>query len=172
MQFIHDCVNDLISGKYRKFDNYNSDIEWTEKDFERARSWVQNYYRECALNQDTNSKNISDLPKDVQNVIKDCYKVRQQEILQTLARKNLLHSGVKNLVDNIDWKLKWVMGSSKLSSHKEVLLQMDLSCAEENDVNCVINKNISFEMNLEQIDKLLNVLEKAKNDLSRTPITD
>ncbi|KAF2901925.1 hypothetical protein ILUMI_04261 [Ignelater luminosus] len=164
-QFLHDCVDDLIGRKHANFDSYSSDIEWTNEDYHNAIKFIQNLYRE---NTQSTAENIlvpkvQDLNPDSQQCIVDCYEIRKEEILQAIIRENLSKCG-KPLVENIDWKLKWILGSSKLASLREPLLQVDLHCFKKQDEST--RKTINFEMNLEQVDKLIAGLEKVKNEIN------
>lgn len=106
---------------------------------------------------------IQDLNPDSRQCIIDCYEIRKEEILQAIIREKLSKYG-KPLVENIDWKLKWIMGSSKLASLREPLLQVDLHCFKKQDESA--RKTINFEMNLEQVDKLIAGLEKVKSEIN------
>lgn len=163
------CADDLVSGKHRRFDNGGvQHVEWSETDYEKAHSLIQNFYRDCVAK--TKTSGIEGAPPNVQNVIKDCYEARQGEIFQAVAKDTLLCSGAKNLVENIDWKLKWIMGSSKLSTLREPVLQMNLSCIEKSEANVNVRNVVNFEMNPEQVDKLIDNLEKAKSSISSSTV--
>lgn len=145
------------------------DVEWTETDYNRARNLVQKYYRDCAVS--NKYPHLEGVPKSLEQVITNCYQIRQNEIVQAIAKDSLLSNGTKNLVENFDWKLKWIMGSSKLSTLREPILQMNLSCIEESKNNTTSKNVIGFEMDIEQVDKLIDSLEKAKTVFSSSTVT-
>lgn len=62
------------------------------------------------------------------------------------------------LVENIDWKVKWVCGSSKLASLSQPLARIDLHCLE----NSKGRSTCSFEMNLDQVSDMIQKLEEYK----------
>lgn len=150
---MHRCIDDLIKQNGIDFDSYSSDIEWTRADFEKARNLIQGLYHKRAENEELKLEGIS---KEVQAALENCYNVRKQEIHQAIANRSLLESGVEDLVENFDWKVKWIMGSSKMASLREAALQMDLHC---------VNRSVNCEMNLEKVDLLISELEKVKGEL-------
>lgn len=153
---------------YRRDLKSSLDVKWTETDCDRVRNLVQKFYRDCAV--DSNHAHIESIPTSFEEVIKNCYQMRQNEIDQAVAKDCLLSSGAKNLVENIDWKLKWIMGSSKLSTLREPILQMSLSCVEKSENH--ISKNvIGFEIDMEQVDNLIDSLEKAKAAFTSNTVT-
>ncbi|RZC38993.1 HCaRG domain containing protein [Asbolus verrucosus] len=161
-QFLHDCVDDLIGTKQANFDNYNSDIEWTIDDFNNAKTGIQKLYRQSVI---TNCDLKTNLGDNVQQEIKNCFEIRKDDIFQALIKEKLVKSG-HNLVENLDWKLKWVLGSSKLASIRQPLLQVDLHCLKKSpDVNNISKHNVNFEVNLETLDLLIAQLQKAKSEI-------
>lgn len=148
-------MDDLIRENSVDFDSYSSDIEWTRGDFEKARNLIHNLYQ-ARVKDEGSDFELEGVSKEVQTALEKCYSVRKEDILQAVVRKSMLESGVENLVENFDWKIKWVMGTSKMASLREPLLQMNLHCMKE---------SIEFEMDVEKVDALINELEKAKNKL-------
>lgn len=144
-------------------------VDWTETDHEKARSLVHKFYRDCAVN--NKDSQIEGMPTNFQQVMTDCYRVRQNEVIQAIAKDSLLSSGTKNLVENIDWRLKWIMGSSKLATLREPVLQMNISCIEKSESNSDTKNIVDFEMNLEQVNKLIDTLEKAKSVFSSNTVS-
>lgn len=85
-------------------------------------------------------------------------------MFQYLARTYVLKNG-NNLVENIDWRLKWVLGSSDLAILKEAYLQIDLNGVQNKDEK-IQKTSISFEANLEQVDQIIKELKAVKKELS------
>lgn len=159
----------MIGKKTTSYDNYSSDIEWTKDEFERARYLIQNLYETNIKvnNNDNNNKeflnNFINLPTNINEEIKNCYEIRRRELLQHVSRECLRNSELP-IVENIDWKLKWINGSSKLASISEPVVQFDLHCL--NNETSKLKTRVNFEMNLEQLDKFINELENVKSQLS------
>lgn len=154
---MHDCVDDLVGAKQANFDKYNSDIEWTNDDFNNVKCQIQKFYRETAINGDFPDQFDSSMEEE----IKKCFQIRKGHILEALIKESLVKSGCC-LVDNFDWKLKWILGSSQLAGIREALLQLDLHCAlkRENEEE-IIRETVNFEMDLETVDNLIEQLQSV-----------
>lgn len=153
----------MVGRKQVSFDNYSSDIEWTKEDCEFARNFVQGLFKNCVISEVTLESKLHDLSDTVQEIIKQCYEIRKQEILQAVLKEHLMKTG-EPVVENVDWKLKWVLGSSKLVTLNEPLLQVDLHCLQNKD--SVSRSTVNFEINLEQTDMLIAELERVKAELA------
>ncbi|XP_072382896.1 uncharacterized protein [Diabrotica undecimpunctata] len=163
-KFLHECIDDLIKKHDISFDNYNSGpIEWTKDDFEKAKRSVQSFYKQCAI-ENKFQLNSQNLEENIYEALESCYIIRKKDIFQHLAKSYILKNG-HNLIENIDWKLKWVLGSSDLTVIKEPYLQIDLNgielCSGEIKTTC-----LSFEANLEQVDQFIKELTNIKADLN------
>lgn len=163
-QFLHDCVNDMVGKKGGAFDNYSGDVEWTKEEYETARSFVQNSYRgNLKSGQETfQDANFVNLPTNMNEEIRNCYEIRKNEMLQFVMREGLLKSELP-IVENIDWKVKWINGSSKLASISEPVLQVDLHCSDKEAAN--LKSLVNFEIGAEKLDKFINELESVKTEL-------
>lgn len=142
----------------------NDDVEWTKEDRNSAKDFIQCLYRENILN---HSKELIltnlDIDPKLVALIKECYNIRKDDIFQAVLCEEL-HKGDKNIVENIDWKLKWVMGSSKLATLREPLVQVDLYCFKK--INDNVRNAVNFEMNVDQVNKLIQDLEEAQELLN------
>lgn len=158
---MHECVDELTDIKEANFDNYNSDIQWTISDFHKTKMAIQKFYRQCIINDNIELK--SDLPSNIINEIRNCFEIRKNDIFETLVRENLLKNGA-SFVKNFDWRMKWVLGSSKLASFTEPVLQIDLHCLKSKNDGSLERKTVNFEVNLDKLDFLIEQLEKARNE--------
>lgn len=102
----------------------------------------------------------SELGKDKIKCIKDCYEIRKPEIQRAVTNECLAKMDCP-VVTDFDWKLKWVVGSSTLSSIREPLMQMDLYTKQvDQDDNLHCGK-INFEMNVHELNQFIQEAEKA-----------
>lgn len=84
-------------------------------------------------------------------------------MFQALAKECVLNKGY-NLVENFDWKVKWILGSSDLATIKEPIVQVDLYCI--NKEKDTLKRNIvNFEANSEKLDELICALTQVKKEL-------
>ncbi|KAK4875035.1 hypothetical protein RN001_011457 [Aquatica leii] len=158
-RFLHNCVDDLITKNHSNFNVGNDDIEWTKDDHRIATNYVQNLYKENVLKSENWENVIKTVTPKYQQIIKECYDNRKSQIYQAVLCDEL-HKTNANIVQNIDWKLKWIMGSSKLATLREPLLQVDLHCFRKENENT--RKTVNFEMDIGQVNKLILDLEKVK----------
>ncbi|CAH1104246.1 unnamed protein product [Psylliodes chrysocephalus] len=163
-KFLHECIDDLIEKRKINFDNYNSGpIEWTKGDFETAKKNVQLFFKNSTIENNFDVR-LEYLEEHIQEIIKCCLEIRKNDVFQYLARTYVLKNG-NNLVENIDWRLKWVLGSSDLAILKEAYLQIDLNGVQNKDEK-IQKTSISFEANLEQVDQIIKELKAVKKELS------
>lgn len=163
-KFLHECIDDLVEKRMIKFDNYNTThIEWTEDDFHDAKKSVQAFYKQCTVEKRFEIT-ADDIPEDIKEALRCCYDIRNQEIFQFLAKMYIIKGG-NIFIENIDWRLRWVLGSSDLITLKEPYLQIDLNGIKD---NCGQTENtfVSFEATLEQVDQLITELTNLKTELS------
>ncbi|KAK9886081.1 hypothetical protein WA026_014866 [Henosepilachna vigintioctopunctata] len=162
-KFLHICCDELIEGKLVPLENFNNDMEWTTDDAIRAKKVVKDFFCNCALNETFHIE--EDIPETIKKALEECYNIRQGDIQQYLIKASFLNSG-HNIVENIDWKLKWILGTSKLSTVREPILQLTLGCvSKESDDLKPKNNKVNFELNLEQVNYLINELENVKAEL-------
>lgn len=123
--------------------------------------FVQTLYRDQVTNQssDLESKVAKLNSNDVQQAVLGCYATRKDQIVAGIT-KDLMRRNGELLVENIDWKLKWVMGSSKFAALREPLLQVDLHCFRRDKNRTTVN----FEMSLDKVDMLIKELENARSE--------
>ncbi|KAI4461002.1 comm domain-containing protein 4-8 family member [Holotrichia oblita] len=160
-KFLHLCVDNML-GKSVSFERCSDDIEWTKEELKSVQLLIQTNFKNNILNNDGVFQfPFENLNETLRIAIEKCYEIRKDEIRQNLIKENLLSKDIP-LVENIDWKLKWVMGSSSTITVSEPLLQVDLHCAVGNEVN---RKIVNFEMNLSQMDELINKLETARKSV-------
>ncbi|CAH1182138.1 unnamed protein product [Phyllotreta striolata] len=164
-KFIHHCVDDLIEKQPITFDtcNIRGILEWTKDDFEKSKKNIQLFYKKSTIenNFDANLLHIND---KIHETLKICYEIRKDDIFQYLARTYVLKNG-NNLIENIDWRIKFILGSSDLTALKDVYLQVDLNGVQKYNEKTE-NTSVSFEMNLEQVDELIQDLRNIRNQLS------
>ncbi|CAL7934625.1 unnamed protein product [Xylocopa violacea] len=93
-----------------------------------------------------------ELPEQIQQSILSCLKVRREQLTDALLRE---HSKEKHdTVTDFDWRLKLVMGSSKLASLREPLLQIDLIVENKESKHV-----LGLELNKDELDTFINAME-------------
>ncbi|XP_060528990.1 uncharacterized protein LOC132703632 [Cylas formicarius] len=157
-EFLYQCVGVLV-GK-RKFIDSEGASEWTSEDKIKIQKVVAKLFCNSAL---SNSIVVAeDVPPTLKSSLENCLLLYKKDILKTLFIENVTQK--TPLVTNFDWKLKWVLGTSKLATIKEPILQLDFHCVS-NLKTGPIQETINFEANLEQVDLIITCLTTAKRQL-------
>lgn len=104
------------------------------------------------------------IPAQVKTILTDIFNARQKDILNSIVKAHLADSG-HMILENFDWKLKWILGSSKLASLQEPICQMDMECVHKNENDVFEKKTVNFEMDLEKLDKLIDALTIVKKKM-------
>lgn len=141
-------------------DNYLQESE-PKQPLSETKNYIIKFYRTSLIQNDY--KPDLDLSDAVSKAIKTCYDVRKNEIFQALAKECILRKG-HNLVENYDWKLKWILGSSDLAIIKEPILQVHLHYVQQENA-AIKKRTLNFEANLEKVDELIQALTKVKKEL-------
>ncbi|GLV32338.1 hypothetical protein CBL_00951 [Carabus blaptoides fortunei] len=139
-QFLHGAINNLVGRIDSSPKTISSDIDWSTQDYETARKFVQNVYKKkvtAATDYDMD-EDLAGLGIEQIQCIQQCYQIRKPEIQRFLTKECLAKTDYP-VVTDFDWKLKWIIGSSTLSSLREPLLQMDVRTknidSDENTLN-------------------------------------
>ncbi|CAK9830374.1 COMM domain-containing protein 8 [Anthophora retusa] len=94
-----------------------------------------------------------ELPEQIQHNILTCLKVRREQLTDALLKE--YSKEIHETVIDFDWRLKLVMGSSKLATLREPLLQLDLTT--ENKASK--KRTLGLEMNKDELDMFINAME-------------
>ncbi|PSN36265.1 hypothetical protein C0J52_22620 [Blattella germanica] len=111
---------------------------------------------------------LPELDSTHQEIVLECLSVRQKDIQNILFQEKCAISGP--VLQDFDWKVKWVMGSSKSSSLREPLLSLDLHLSEGRNLRKngigINKKTVSLELDKEELNKLISILEKAQETVA------
>ncbi|KAL0102146.1 hypothetical protein PUN28_018581 [Cardiocondyla obscurior] len=155
-ELLHACVDEICGRpgpSYRKFVN---SMDWTKTEYEGVYKLISSLLRNPAslyLVEEKMPQEYHELPEQVQQNILTCLKVRREQLTDALLREHY-KSKLPTVVDH-DWRLKLVMGSSKMASLRESLLQLDL-IVEDKESRRIIN----LELNKDELDTMINCLER------------
>lgn len=156
LQFLDYCVDELV-GRENTWNDPNTKSEAIIE----TKNYVKRFYRTSVIEKDC--KPDAALSDEVKEALKVCYDIRRDDIFQALAKECVLNKG-HNLVENFDWKVKWILGSSDLATIKEPIVQVDLYCI--NKEKDTLKRNIvNFEANSEKLDELICALTQVKKEL-------
>jgi len=155
-ELLHACVDEICGRpgpSYRKFVN---SMDWTRAEYEGVYKLILSLLRNPAtiyMVEEKMPQEYHELPEQVQQIILTCLKVRREQLTNALLREHYKRK-LPTVIDH-DWRLKLVMGSSKMASLRESLLQLDL-IVEVKESRRIIN----LELNKDELDTMINSLEK------------
>lgn len=154
-------INDII-GKpidYAKVEKYTSDAKFDLAD-KKACIAAMNFVVRSSAKYSVTPDILTDelqqlgLPKEHANSICRAYGDKIEQ-LQEVARENTLKVGQ---VLNIDYRVKYVLGSSMLASVREPMVEVGLAVQQANQT-----KNVAFSMTAEKCRLLLAELKEARS---------
>ncbi|XP_046739615.1 COMM domain-containing protein 8-like [Diprion similis] len=156
-QFLHACVDEICGRKRVTFQQFTNSVECTENEFKTARQFIFDLLRNPALlylEDERMPQRYVEAPAELQLAIRKCVNIRREQLLKALLREHSIKNGTTLL--DFDWRLKWVMGSSKLATLKEPLLQLDLIIEDSKS-----QRILDLELNRDELDTLINTLEEV-----------
>ncbi|XP_046611821.1 COMM domain-containing protein 8-like [Neodiprion virginianus] len=156
-QFLHACVDEICGRKRVTFQQFTNSVEWTENEYKIARQVIFDLLRNPAvlyLENERMPHRYVETPAELQLAIRTCVNIRREHLVKALLREHSIKNGTTLL--DFDWRLKWIMGSSKLATLKEPLLQLDLITEDSKS-----QQILDLELNRDELDMLINALEEV-----------
>ncbi|GLH00913.1 Coiled-coil domain-containing protein 134-like Protein [Gryllus bimaculatus] len=132
LELLHSCVDDICERKRQyHYDNFKSCTNWSNDEYDILHTYFKTSIHEILKNPSSEQilKQCPGLSSDHVQCVLDCVVVRKIDVENLLLCKSFAVSGPK--LQDFDWKLKWVMGSSALSSVREPLLLLDFMLHED-----------------------------------------
>ncbi|XP_031829345.1 COMM domain-containing protein 8 [Nomia melanderi] len=154
-ELLHACVDEICGRPGPSYHKFANSIDWSREEYEETYKLISTLLRNPAclyLVEEKMPPEYHELPEHIQQSILTCLKVRREQLTNALLKE---YSKEENdtLVD-FDWRLKLVMGSSKLASLREPLLQLDLM-VENKDRKRILG----LELNKDELETFINVME-------------
>ncbi|XP_067009970.2 COMM domain-containing protein 8 [Anabrus simplex] len=165
LELLHACVDAICGRKAQNFNVFKSSAKLEKEDYDATCSKLKELLILAVarnLEDEQILQQVPELDVDHQQRILECLEVRRNDISRVLRQKSAAISGPVLL--DFDWKVKYVMGSSKLSSLREPLLSVDLHVAEEKGPEKT-ESTISLELNKTELSTLISALEKAQENI-------
>ncbi|XP_063240415.1 COMM domain-containing protein 8-like [Bacillus rossius redtenbacheri] len=163
-EFLHACIDEVCGRRGPSYDTFRTSCSWTEDEFSSAARGVRALVRGTGRDDGEVLQLLPDLPASRQKVVLECLEVRRSDISQALRQEQCRISGPA--LEDFDWKLKWVMGSSSLSALREPLLEVDLHLSEgRGEPGRTKPSVLSLELDCAELNVLVTALEKARDSL-------
>ncbi|KAK0175665.1 hypothetical protein PV327_009397 [Microctonus hyperodae] len=154
--FFYSCINEICGCEGPTYQQFIK-IGWNEDEYNDIHTLICNLFTNPTLLYLDKTKlpqEFLEFPENIQAQMFDCLKEKQEYLINALMKKNSQKS-IQTLID-FDWRLKVVLGSSKVASLKVPLLQLDLKVMENE-----IENNVDLELNKHELDHLIKTLESA-----------
>ncbi|KZC14100.1 PREDICTED: COMM domain-containing protein 8-like [Dufourea novaeangliae] len=154
-ELLHACVDEICGRPGPSYHRFTSSIDWSREEYEETYKLISMLLRNPAclyLTEEKMPQEYHDLPEHIQQSILTCLKVRRDQLTNALL-KECSKEKHETLVD-FDWRLKLVMGSSKLASLREPLLQLDLMIENKEK-----KRILGLELNKDELETFINAVE-------------
>lgn len=160
---LHSCADALCGRNSMKYETLKATTDWTAEEYSCICNELKKLFSEVVGNSLEDEMILANLPElDVphQKCLLDCLDIHKKDIGRALISELASISGP--ILEDFDWKLKWVMGSSTMSSLREPLLQMDFHLSHGKSQGEVNNNTVNVEMDSNELKNLLFSLERAQ----------
>ncbi|XP_076266446.1 COMM domain-containing protein 8-like [Rhynchophorus ferrugineus] len=162
-QFVHLCINDITFNPINTGQSTGGAINWINDESRVIQKEIQKVFKDSIVKEEISLPD--NIPTQAKAILTDIFNNRRKDILNNVIKAHLADSG-HVIVENFDWKLKWILGSSKLATIQEPICQIDLECVYKNGSDAFEKKTINFEMDLENLNKLIEALLNVKRKLN------
>ncbi|KOC69028.1 COMM domain-containing protein 8 [Habropoda laboriosa] len=155
-ELLHACVDEICGKPGPTYHKFVNSMDWSREEYEGSYKLISMLLRNPAslyLTEEKMPQEYHELPEHIQQNILTCLKVRREQLTDALLIE--YSKEMNETVTDFDWRLKLVMGSSKLASIREPLLQLDLTV--ENKVSK--RRILGLELNKDELDMLINAME-------------
>lgn len=98
---------------------------------------------------------------DFQQSVLDVLTTRRSEMEEFLV--NEYNSRTNDLLMSFDWDLRWIMGTSNLTTLRTQIVTLILNCKTQSSADL---KTVYMEMNKAELNKLIGILEECDKKLS------
>ncbi|XP_054003790.1 COMM domain-containing protein 8-like [Hylaeus anthracinus] len=154
-ELLHACVDEICGRPGPSYHRFANSVVWSRQEYEDTYKTISILLRNPAclyLIDEKMPQEYHELPEPIQQNLLTCLKARREQLTDALLKE---HSKEKyeTLID-FDWRLKLIMGSSKLSSLRESLLQLDL-VVENRDAKRIL----SLELNKDELETFISAIE-------------
>lgn len=145
LQFLHDIINNLDQKSPTNLD----------PDLHQLAVYLKEFYTKKTL--DPNTTLPETIPDHFCTAVESVFHLRQGDLVGQVVKQRVAQSG-RSVVENFDWRLKWILGSSTIAELREPLCQLDLICLGSDLCKSVV----SFECDLKGLEQLISVLQQCK----------
>lgn len=154
-ELLHACVDEICGHPGPSYYDFMKRMDWSKEEYKKVYELMTMLLRNPAclyLTEEKMPPEYHELPEQIQKDILTCLKVRQEQLTRALLMEHSKRK-LQTLVD-FDWRLKLVMGTSKMASLREPLVQLDLIAEDKQG-----RRIIGVEMNKDELETLITTME-------------
>ncbi|XP_076766386.1 COMM domain-containing protein 8 [Xylocopa sonorina] len=154
-ELLHACVDEICGRSGPTYQKFVNSMDWSREEYEETYKLISMLLRNPAslyLMEEKMPQEYHELPEQIQQSILSCLKVRREQLTDALLRE--CSKEKHDTVTDFDWRLKLVMGSSKLASLREPLLQIDLTVENKESKHI-----LGLELNKDELDTFIHAME-------------
>lgn len=129
------------------------------EEFEQSIKFISNLYKQFSLSEISETELLSQfshLSSDLQNSVLSVIETRNSEVKDFLVME--INSRNNKLMESFDWDLRWIMGTSSLSSYRKQIANVVLNCRTSKGESEIVH----FEAGESDLDKLIEILENVE----------
>ncbi|XP_003424158.1 COMM domain-containing protein 8-like [Nasonia vitripennis] len=153
-KFLHRCIDEICNSTGPNFQHFKN-VQWTKEEFNNVHKHISTFLHNPSclyVDEEKMPLEYHEFPEHVQQAILTCLRVRKNQLTNALLYEYSSRHILTML--EFDWRLKYVMGSSKMASIREPLLQLDLILKEKQ-----ANQILELELNKDELDLVINAIE-------------
>lgn len=131
--------------------------EYTNEDVTNLKNKLRSLFIHLTYSSTQSKEHIFKiLDNDKSAFIMETFKQRKLDIAVSLLKQH--NAGIKPTLNNFDWKVNWVVGSSVSPSLKYPIMNLDLPTLHKVDGKTK-EENVSLELTKDELDSLILCLE-------------
>ncbi|EZA51053.1 COMM domain-containing protein 8 isoform X2 [Ooceraea biroi] len=154
-ELLHACVDEICGRPGPSYHRFVNSMDWSRAEYEGICKLMTTLLRNPAslyMVEEKMPQEYHELPEQVQRNILTCLKVRREQLTNALLMEHYKRK-LPTVID-FDWRLKLVMGSSRMASLRESLLQLDLMVEDTES-----RRIIDLELNKDELETMINALD-------------
>lgn len=154
-ELLHACVDEICGRPGPSYHRFANSIDWSQEEYKETYKLISMLLRNPAslyLTEEKMPQEYHELPEHIQQSILTCLKVRREQLTDALLKEYCKEE--HETVTDFDWRLKLVMGSSKLATLREPLLQLDLMVESKER-----KRTLGLELNKDELETFINAME-------------
>ncbi|XP_066603051.1 COMM domain-containing protein 8-like [Prorops nasuta] len=156
-ELLNSCIDEICGHPGPSYYKFVKTVGWTKEEYDTVYKLISLLLRNPAslyLIEEKMPQEYHELPEHVQLNLLTCLKIRREQLLKALIKENSKRK--RDTLIDFDWRIKLIMGSSKMASLREPLLQLDLILEDKENqhIKCI-------ELDKDELEIIINTLNSS-----------